>query len=428
MHRSLIRILPLLLSALACSALQSFSAPEPVWTYSNESIHNNGFDLLLHVDESGNVYTYLASDGFSVDGLLGLNGVTGQELWSPVVNEEIAIFYGIDKNHAFFRSPFTDETNSDGNVLFSVIVYDLQTSSEAWRFTGIPENYPVIPVEGYVYAWKSSTELFILDSQNGEVISTYTQNDIDPSEYTDLNAGWVDYLYTETSFYSLSPAGVLREYSLPNATLTHSITLDVPYYVDTYIIEDGILYLYAGYTIGSDASLLAYDLTSGQKLWEVLGMYGTSREIQFQNGLGYLNTSQGASALNLETGEVLWSTGGSLYGPFLVNEETNGKLLVVQDNSLAAYDAVNGEKAWAFEPGLENTLQLTAVDGTAFVTSGDDPPAFQSGIIPSRLDAINIENGKSVWRVEHAWITLPQPAGAFVIAAYEKGISAYPLK
>ena len=94
MRRLWIRILPLLLSALACSSLQSFSTPESVWSYTNESIHNNGFDPLLHVDEAGNVYTYLASDGFSVNGLLGLNGVTGQELWSPVINDELAIFYG----------------------------------------------------------------------------------------------------------------------------------------------------------------------------------------------------------------------------------------------------------------------------------------------------------------------------------------------
>ena len=112
----------------------------------------------------------------------------------------------------------------------------------------------------------------------------------------------------------------------------------------------------------------------------------------------------------------------------MVSTATTGKLLVVQDNNLTAYDAISGEKAWSFEPGLENTLQLTAVNGTAFVTSGDDPPAFQSGIIPIRLDAIDIESGKSVWRVEQSWITLPQPAGAFVIAAYEKGISAYPVK
>lgn len=427
MRRLWIRILPLLLSALACSSLQSFSTPEPAWSYTNESIHNNGFDPLLHVDEAGNVYTYLASDGFSVNGLLGLNGVTGQELWSPVINDELVIFYGIEKNHAFFRGPFTNEVNSEDSVLFPVIAYDLQNGSEAWRYTGIPDNYPVTMRGDHVFAWKSSTEMDILNLQSGSVISTYIF-DIDPAEYADLNAGWVRFLYTEDTFFALSPAGVLREYSLPNAELTRSLSLDIPYYVDTYLIQDGILYLYAGYTIGSDASLLAYDLVSGQKLWEMKGMYGTSREIQFHNGLGYLNTSAGTSALNLETGQILWSAGGSLYGPFLVSTATNGKLLVVQDNSLTAYNAISGEKAWSFEPGLENTLQLTAVNGTAFITSGDDPPAFQSGIIPVRLDAIDIESGKSVWRVEQSWITLPQPTGTFVIAAYEKGISAYPVK
>lgn len=418
-------LLPLLLSALACSTLQSFSTPEPVWTYSNESIHNNGFTPLLQTDESGNIYTYLTSEGFSVNGLLGLNGKTGQELWSSIINEDLTELKGVYGNWVIFRETFTDEVSSDSMVLFTVVAYNLQTGKEAWRYVGVPENASIHVSGNYVFARKSSTEMDILDLQSGNIISTYIL-DIDPAEYTDLSAGWIRFLYTQTAFFALSPAGVLREYSLPNAELTRSVTLDVPYYIDAYLIQDGILYLYAGYEIGSDTSLIAYNLASGQKLWELTGLYGTSQEIQFHNGLGYLNTAQGASALNLRTGQILWSVGGSLYGPFLINEQTDGKLLVAQDNSLSAYDASTGEKAWAFEPGLENTLQLSAEEGTAFVTSGDDPPAFQSGVLPSRLDAIDIATGESIWRFEQPFITLPVRAGALLVVAYERGVTAFP--
>ncbi len=427
MRRFWIRILPLLLSALACSTLQSFSAPQPVWTYSNESIYNNGFTPLLHVDETGNVYTYLASDDFSLDGLLGLNGVSGQELSSPIRNDEIQSIEGIYHNRALFKGTFTDESNSDGNVLFPVIAYDLQTGTEAWRHIGLPYSFSAIVTGEYAFLWKSSTEMDILDLQSGNVLSTYTF-DINPTEYSDLNPGWVRFLYTDKSFYSLSPAGVLREYSLPDATLVKTINIEIPYFIDSYLIENGSLYLYAGYEIGQDASLLAYDLVSGQKRWELTGMYGASREIQFYNGLGYLNTSQGASALDLNTGQVLWSTGSSVNGWFLINDETAGKLLVVQDNLFSAYDATSGEKAWAFAPGLDNTLQLTAVKGTAFVTSGDDPPAFQSGIVPRRLDAVDVTTGKSIWRFEQANITLPVQSGEWVVVAYDTGIAALPLR
>ena len=427
MRRSWIRILPLLLSALACSALQTIPTPEPIWTYTNQAIRNNGFNAPLQTDETGNIYTYFSSDGFSVDGLLGLNGATGLELWSPTVNPDLTAFNGVYGDRAIFRGAFTDEVNSDDMVLFTVITYDLQTAKEVWRYVGLPNNASINVRGNYAFAWKSSTEMDILDLQSGKVLSTYTL-DVDPAEFTDLNPGWVRFIYSDSAFYSLSPAGILREYSLPDVTLVKTINIETPYFIDTYLIENDSLYLYAGYEIGQDTSLLAYDLASGQKRWELKDMYGASREIQFYNGLGYLNTPQGASAIDLNTGQVLWSTGSSIVAPYVIDAQTAGKLLVADSGSMSAYDAQSGEKVWSFKPGLDNVMQVTAIDRVAFVISGDDPPAFQSSIVPSRLDAVDIESGKSIWRVEQPWIMMPVPAGEAVVIAYEKGISAYPIK
>ncbi|HNB35824.1 MAG TPA: PQQ-binding-like beta-propeller repeat protein [Anaerolineales bacterium] len=427
MRRIWMILLPLLISALACSALQNFSTPEPVWTYASDRIQVNNYDQLLN-EVDGNAYAVLSNEVADVNGMLGLNGVTGQELWPPITSDELLIFEGIYGNRALFKGRASDETNSDDFVLFPIIAYDLETGTEAWRFNGIPEYYSVSMAGNYLFVWKSSTELLILDLQSGEVISTYVQNDVDPSEYAESNSGWVNFIYGEDAFYSLSPAGIWREYSLPNATLVRTQELDVPYYIEDMIIEGGRLYLYAGYEIGQDMSLLAYDLASGEKLWELTSMYGVSRNIQFHNGLAYLNTSQGTSALDVNTGQVLWSTGGEIIAPFVVNAETQGKLLVINNNLLIAFDAQSGEKAWAFEPGLENTLQLTAEGGAVFVTSGDDPPAFQSGIVPIRLDAVDIATGKSIWRFEQSYVSLPIRAGDLIVVAYHQGVSAFPLK
>ncbi|MBL8061702.1 MAG: PQQ-binding-like beta-propeller repeat protein [Anaerolineales bacterium] len=427
MRRFWILLLPLLISALACSALQNFSTPEPVWTYASDRIQvNNYYQLLYEVD--GNTFAYLSNEVSDVNGMLGLDGVTGQELWPPITNEDLLIFEGVYGNRSIFKGRVLDETNADGFALFPVIAYDLETGSEAWRFNGIPEYYSIGMAGDYLFLWESSTELNVLDLESGEVISTYIQNDIDPAEYTDLNPGWVRFVYSENAFYSLSPAGIWREYSLPDAKLVSMQQLNVPYHIESLILENGRLYLYAGYQIGQDMSLLAYDLSSGNKLWELTGMYGTSRDIQFHNGLGYLNTSQGTSAVDLASGQVLWSTGGDIIASFVVNDETAGRLVAVNDNVLSAYDALSGEKAWAFEPGLDNTLRLTVENGAAFVTSGDDPPAFQSTVVPRRLDAVDIATGKSLWRFEQAWVTLPIRAGDLLVVAYEKGISAFAMK
>lgn len=427
MRRIATHILAPLLLTLACSIFQSFSTPEPVWTYTSDRIQVNNFDQLLY-EVDGNIYAYLSNEVYDVNGLLGLNGSTGQELWTPITNEDLLIFEGVFGNFAIFKGSFSDEAASDGSVLFPIIAYDLQTGTEAWRYIGMPETYPVIGRGEYLFLWKSSTEMDILDLKSGEVLSTYIFNDVDPSEYAESNAAWVHFIYTDTAFYSLSPVGILREYSLPEGKFLGSQQLDTPYYHDVTYMENDRLYLYSGYEIGQDVSLVAYDLSNGEKLWELKDMYSSSHYVEFQNGLGYLNTLQGTSAVDLNSGQVLWSTGGSMNASFVVNAETKGKLLVADSGSMSAYDALSGEKLWTFEPGLDNLLRITAINGVAFVTSGDDPPPFQYEIIPTRLDAIDIETGKNIWRMEQVWVTLPLPSGDLAISAYDKGISAYPLK
>lgn len=427
MRRIATLILPLLCLTLACSSLQSFSTPTPSWTYSSDRIQIDQFDQILY-EKDGNVYAYLSNDVFNVNGLLGLNGVTGQELWPPITNDEIRTFQGIYGNRALFKGAYTDETNSDGNVLFTIMAYDLQTGAEAWRYVGLPDAYSVVGTQEHLFMWRSSTEMDILDLQSGNVLSTYVFDDVDASEYADLNPAWVSFSYSDSAFYSLSPAGIWREYSLPDAKLVNTMSLDVPYHLQSMFVEDDRLFLYSGYEIGQDLSFLAYDLSNGEKLWELTDMYSSSHHVEIQDGIGYLNTLEGTSAVDLNTGRVMWSTGSPMTASFVVNAETQGKLLVADSGSMSAYDAVSGEKLWSFEPGLDNVLHLTALNGIAFVTSGDDPPAFQYTIVPSRLDAVDIATGKSLWRFEQAWVTLPVRAGDLLVVAYHKGISAFPMK
>ena len=159
------------------------------------------------------------------------------------------------------------------------------------------------------------------------------------------------------------------------------------------VIANGKLYV-----IDAGARVIAFDATSGAKLWQTaLPAEGSGRAL-FGGGVSivddkiYASTGVGdVAALSAANGSILWKKrpGGPLRGaPTLAN----GHVYVMgQDNQIFALNQSDGEVQWTDS----GTLQVTGVFGVAA------PAAAQGTVIAGyssgELTAYRYENGRTLW-------------------------------
>ena len=417
--------LALLSGTLACGLFNVFiPTPKPLWTYSNPNF--SPYYAPIKISDN-KLFTYQSGKSNEQQiALIAVDPSNGQQLWTPVPNGDLAIFESIIGNHAIFTGRVSDKVNEDGDPLFPIIAINLATGLEDWHYTGSVLDSGVTRSNDYLFIPKRHSQTDVIDVKTGAVVSTFTMQ-YAPAEIFDLNPGWIKYIYTDAAIYSLSPAGVLRQYDLKTVKLQKTTPLDMPRYIQSAFIEANTLYVYSSAELDGDLNLLAYDLETGQRLWGVKGLRGSAFGLEIYKGVGYLDTLNGPSALNLTTGKILWSVPSQL-ASFFISDASNGNLLVAKNGALTAYDPSSGHKIWSRKTGLPNSLNVNAVDGVAFVTSADNPPAFQYEYIPRQLDAIDIKTGKLIWRYENSRVTLPVDAGDRVIVGYEGGVVGLPIR
>ena len=417
--------LALLSLTLACGLFQSApSARDPLWVYANPNFSPDYASI--QSSESGLVtYQSGASNELPIS-LITLNPASGEEIFTPTPNDELVIFEGVAAGRAIFVGRVSDQVNEDGDVLYPIIALDPSTGLEVWRYDGSVFESGIPRTEKYLFVSKRYSQIDVVDLMNGEVVASFTK-EYDAAELFDLNPGWIRYMYTDTAIYSLSPAGVLRRYDLPTLTLQSTLNLDIPHYLDAFFIEGDRLYVYSAEVLDSDLNLLAFDLASGTHLWELRGMRGSTVGLEFYNGFGYVDTVNGPSKIDLSNGQVLWSVSVQLT-PFFIGDDSNGVFLVTQDGLLTAYDSTSGKELWTYRTGQPNSINLSAVNGVAFITTAEDLAAFESFFVPNQLDAVDIATGKALWRYKNPYVTLPIGTDNAFIVGYYGGITALPAK
>ncbi len=152
------------------------------------------------------------------------------------------------------------------------------------------------------------------------------------------------------------------------------------------------------FVIDADARVIAFNATSGAKLWQTaLPTEGNGRAL-FGGGVSvvddkvYASTGVGdVAAINAADGSILWkkTPGGPLRGaPTLAN----GHVYVMgQDNQIFALNQTDGAVQWSDS----GTLQATGIFGVAA------PAAAQGTVIAGyssgEINAYRYENGRQLW-------------------------------
>ncbi|WP_329345412.1 outer membrane protein assembly factor BamB family protein [Streptomyces sp. NBC_01352] len=168
-------------------------------------------------------------------------------------------------------------------------------------------------------------------------------------------------------------------------------------------VADGVVYFGTGH---ADGLAYAMDALTGRQIWQVAtGAPVTSRPAVV-DGVVYLSSEQGLSALDAATGERRWVLAGN---PVLGSPTVAAGVVYVhiggskEDKGVHALDAATGERRWRFTTGREwNEASRPAVaDGSVYVTSH------------SSLHAVDALSGRERWAfyADHYMTSTPAVRG-----------------
>ncbi len=136
-----------------------------------------------------------------------------------------------------------------------------------------------------------------------------------------------------------------------------------------------------------DGSVVALDLTSGERLWRLADLPG-----RLAAGEGALVLRQASgTVVNLQprTGAARWSIDSGVPGP--LPPVIDGDRVLVAGRGLAALELASGRVLWKAEDGGEATAPLLVAGSRVYVGEAD-----------GTLRARDLESGKSLWTFKTA--------------------------
>lgn len=160
--------------------------------------------------------------------------------------------------------------------------------------------------------------------------------------------------------------------------------------IGTPAVSEGIV------VFGSaDRNIYGLNAENGQLLWKVEAQEPVIGAVTIDNGLAYVGASDHTfRAIDIHTGKVVWKYGevkGYIETKPLITD--NKVIFGAWDNTLYALDKNDGKEIWKWTGGLTRmhfspaAVWPVAAEGKVFIA---DPQRA--------LTAIDLENGKTVWR------------------------------
>jgi outer membrane protein assembly factor BamB len=178
------------------------------------------------------------------------------------------------------------------------------------------------------------------------------------------------------------------------------------------LVADGIAYIgdYGGANRGSDASVHAFDIETGNQLWQNTNLnhaVAIGSSPGYWDGVLYVvaeyrRTLSGALwALDAETGETLWGDDriDGMPHPTVAIDPSSERLLTgSNDGKIYCWKFPSLEFAWHFQTGGEIKGPIATYDGSAFFGSWDH-----------HFYRVNLEDGTEEWSFETDDIVMSAP-------------------
>ncbi|MBD3896817.1 PQQ-like beta-propeller repeat protein [Halomonas sp. ML-15] len=181
--------------------------------------------------------------------VVALNKHTGEEVWSFTA-DDLSGVWGI--------------TTRAGNVIFStrykIYALDAATGAAQWQFSPVDFRGGLSSKEGLVYFQDTSTDIYALDAESGEVVFSY-ESDVE-ADYTprgDIALHEDNFIFTsgdqkEPVLYSYSVGGI-KNWQAPLDGISFS----------SVVADECCVFL--GTENGRESSFHSLDINSGELVW-----------------------------------------------------------------------------------------------------------------------------------------------------------------
>lgn len=176
-------------------------------------------------------------------------------------------------------------------------------------------------------------------------------------------------------------------------------------------VADGTVYVGTTNNLAS-----AFDRKSGEKLWQVRtapSRYDGEVGLTVSGGMVYVNSWSGVHALDAETGEKQWQSGGK-HTPAVAGESVFIAKVGRDGEQISAHDSADGSERWTYTATKANrevwipASPTVSDDLVYFGIRADNPRVTHSA--EGRVYALSASNGTKQWQADTKF---PVRNGAF---------------
>lgn len=288
-----------------------------------------------------NGVVYFTSNKYPDAGLVAVDAATGALLWKNADGEG-------------FRTP---------PVVVNGIVYIAQQTPNGGIYafnaaTGVPLwNDPsyyggsVGPVVDNVLYGSNDGGLLALSPSTGATLWTYP---VDGAVQTPAVYNGVVYFNSIKFIYPTTYINVLYavDFTTHQLVWQHQWTTDGAF-INPPVVDNGVV-LFNSY---------AFDAQTGTQLWNVQ-MFSTPAAA---NGVVYVGCSYGFCALDVKTGEQLWSAGTTTFWNAMPTVANGVVYVESDDGNFNALDAATGAFLWQYNISTWNVSGAAVADGVVYV-------------------------------------------------------------
>lgn len=356
------------------------------------------------------------------DRLIALDLATGQRLWEQPFATASGNQWLASDERILYIPPVAEGAGAQ-----SVVALDAAAGTVAWRFDEMQVDDTLLLRGGFLFILDVQGRLLCLDAASGGIISRYPG--VPAAEVGEAGADAIQMAITAEAFYLLSPAGVLRTYNIPQATLTGRVNLQLEGVPTALAVQAGRAFVRTQIAEKQlQPKLHVFDLATGQLLWAAFDV-GPLQEVVESGGRGYALVSRpnyndvvaGLIVFDLESGQQLQAVDALGRAYWL---SADGRLITYSAaGQLSAHDLSTGQPLWRARSDSDGVQEIGGQGQVAYLIASHKPALSVTANI-DRFEVFDLQNGQLLWRLE-AWVrAAPAPAGVVVAGAGQ--VALYP--
>jgi outer membrane protein assembly factor BamB len=359
--------------------------------------------------------------------LTALDLATGKRNWEQQVDIKFATEWLVDAGRILYIPPV--ESAAGNEPAQSIVALDAATGVPAWRFDAMQVDDTLLLRGGCLFIFDTGGNLLCLDVSDGRIRGSYPG--VPAAELGAAGADAIRTRITDEAFYQLSPAGVLRTYTIPQPTLAYSIPLAFEGVPDALDVRAGRAFVRTRLGETMTPKFYVFALPSGQLLWDAPDT-GRLAQVVSHNGRQYAlifrsndnDATPGVMVFDLTTGEKLHVV-DALNHEYWVSP--GGRLITyIGAGQLVAHDLATGEQLWSAKSDSNGVVTIGGQGDAVYLVASNTPFMSVTDDV-NRLEVFDAQSGELLWRIKEGFEVQVVPDAPYLLAGDAGRLALYPL-